>query len=221
MTVTTQPHRGGVLSSAARKSDVPIPNFIGGAWVQASATESLPLTNPATGEALGRVPLSNAKDVDDAVAAAQAAFPAWRATPAPVRARYLFKLKALLDEHLDEISSIVTQENGKTLDESRGSVKRGIENVEHACGIPTLMMGQTLEDVATGIDCEYVRQPMGVFAAITPFNFPAMVPLWFWPYAIATGNTFVLKPSEQVPLSHQRIIELAHAAGIPAGVLNL
>ncbi|MEK6767983.1 MAG: CoA-acylating methylmalonate-semialdehyde dehydrogenase [Gemmatimonadota bacterium] len=221
MTVTTQPQRGGVFSSAARKLDLPIPNYIGGVWVQAGATESLPLTNPATGEALGRVPLSNAKDVEDAVAAAQAAFPAWRATPAPVRARYLFKLKALLDEHLDEISSIVTQENGKTLDESRGSVKRGIENVEHACGIPTLMMGQTLEDVATGIDCEYVRQPMGVFAAITPFNFPAMVPLWFWPYAIATGNTFVLKPSEQVPLSHQRIIELAHAAGIPAGVLNL
>lgn len=221
MTVTTQPHRGGVFSSAARKLDVPIPNYIGGAWVQAGATESLALTNPATGEALGRVPLSNAKDVEDAVAAAQAAFPAWRATPAPVRARYLFKLKALLDEHLDEISSIVTQENGKTLDESRGSVKRGIENVEHACGIPTLMMGQTLEDVATGIDCEYVRQPMGVFAAITPFNFPAMVPLWFWPYAIATGNTFVLKPSEQVPLSQQRIIELAHAAGIPTGVLNL
>ncbi|MDP3773752.1 MAG: aldehyde dehydrogenase family protein, partial [Gemmatimonadales bacterium] len=141
MTVTTQPHRGGVFSSAARKLDVPIPNYIGGAWVQAGATESLALTNPATGEALGRVPRATAKAVDDAVAAAPAAFPAWRATPAPARARYLFKLKALLDEHFDEISSIVTQENGKTLDESRGSVKRGIENVEHACGIPTLMMG--------------------------------------------------------------------------------
>src|SRR5256885_4902219 len=114
-----------------------------------------------------------------------------------------------------------SREHGKTLDESRGSVRRGIENVEHACGIPTLMMGKALEDIASGIDCEYVRQPLGVFAAITPFNFPAMVPFWFWPYAIATGNTFVLKPSEQVPFSSTRILELAHEAGIPAGVLNM
>jgi malonate-semialdehyde dehydrogenase (acetylating)/methylmalonate-semialdehyde dehydrogenase len=196
-------------------------NYIGGEWVESSATDFLELTNPATGESLGRVPLSGARDVDQAVAAAQTAFLKWREVPPVVRARYLFKLKALLEQHFDEIATTVTRENGKTLDEAKGSLRRGIENVEHACGIPTLMMGKTLEDVAAGIDCEYVRQPLGVFAAVTPFNFPAMVPCWFWPYAIATGNTFILKPSEQVPLSPTRIVELAHAAGLPPGVLNL
>src|SRR5574341_1248966 len=196
-------------------------NYIGGQWVGATATDFLEITNPATAEPLGRVPLSVARDVDQAVAAAQAAFLTWRTVPPVVRARYLFKLKSLLEEHFDEIAATVTRENGKTLDEARGSVRRGIENVEHACGIPALMMGKTLEDVATGIDCEYVRQPLGVYAAITPFNFPAMVPLWVWPYAIATGNTFILKPSEQVPFSPTRVVELAHEAGIPAGVLNL
>ena len=196
-------------------------NYLGGEWVAPSTTEHLDLTNPATGEQLGTVPLSGARDVDQAVAAAQAAFVKWREVPPVVRARYLFKLKYLLEEHFEELAATVTREHGKTLDESRGSVRRGIENVEHARGIPTLMMGKTLEDVATGIDCEYVRQPLGVFAAITPFNFPAMVPFWFWPYAIATGNTFILKPSEQVPFSSTRIFELAQEAGIPAGVLNL
>jgi malonate-semialdehyde dehydrogenase (acetylating)/methylmalonate-semialdehyde dehydrogenase len=207
--------------AASRPTGEPIPNYIGGAWVAAGGSETLPLVNPATGAPLGRVPLSGPVQVDAAVQAARTAFPAWRATPPVIRARYLFTLKQLLETHFDEIATIVTAENGKTLDEARGSVRRGIENVEHACGIPTLMLGATLEDVASGIDCEYVRQPMGVFAGITPFNFPAMVPLWFWPYAIASGNTFVLKPSEQVPLSQQRIVELAHEAGIPAGVLNL
>ncbi len=196
-------------------------NYVGGEWVAPSTTEYVDLSNPATGEALGRVPLSGARDVDQAVAAAQAAFLKWREVPPVVRARYLFKLKFLMEEQFDDLAATVTRENGKTLDEARGSVRRGIENVEHACGIPTLMMGKTLEDVAAGIDCEYVRQPLGVFAAITPFNFPAMVPCWFWPYAIATGNTFILKPSEQVPFSPTRIIELVHEAGIPAGVLNL
>jgi malonate-semialdehyde dehydrogenase (acetylating) / methylmalonate-semialdehyde dehydrogenase len=220
MVLRTRPTEGGPPSTP-RSTEQPIPNYIGGAWVPARAADSLPLTNPATGEPLGRVPLSGPADVDAAVQAALAAFPRWRATPPVVRARCLFALKQLLEIHFDELAAIVTRENGKTLDESRGSVRRGIENVEHACGIPTLMMGASLEDVATGIDCEYVRQPMGVFAAITPFNFPAMVPLWFWPYAIASGNTFILKPSEQVPLSSQRMVELAHEAGIPAGVLNL
>src|SRR5213075_1006696 len=132
----------------------------------------------------------------------------------------LFRFKALLEDHFDDIARIVTQENGKTLDEARGSVRRGIENVEHACGMPTLMMGDSLEDIAPGIDCEYMRQPLGVFAAITPFNFPAMVPLWFYPYAIAAGNTFVLKPSEQVPQTSTRLVELAQEAGLPPGVLN-
>ncbi|TFH66113.1 MAG: CoA-acylating methylmalonate-semialdehyde dehydrogenase, partial [Gemmatimonadales bacterium] len=148
-------------------------------------------------------------------------FLAWREVPPVVRARYLFGFKALMEEHFEELAATVTRENGKILSESRGSVRRGIENVEHACGIPTLMMGRTLEDIAVGIDCEYIRQPLGVFAGVTPFNFPAMVPLWFWPYAIATGNTFILKPSEQVPFSPTRIVELAHEAGIPPGVLNL
>ena len=196
-------------------------NYIGGEWVTPSATEYLDLTNPATGEMLGRVPLSGTREVEAAVVAAQAAFLKWREVPPVARARYLFKLKYLMEQHFEEIAATVTRENGKTLDEARGSVRRGIENVEHACGIPTLMMGKTLEDVAAGIDCEYVRQPLGVFAAVTPFNFPAMVPCWFWPYAIATGNAFILKPSEQVPFSPTLILELAHEAGIPAGVLNM
>jgi malonate-semialdehyde dehydrogenase (acetylating)/methylmalonate-semialdehyde dehydrogenase len=196
-------------------------NYIGGAWIPSGTGDYLDLTNPATGEPLGRVPLSGSAEVDQAVAAAQTAFIKWREVPPVVRARYLFKLKYLMEQHFEELAATVTREHGKTLDESRGSVRRGIENVEHACGIPTLMMGKTLEDVASGIDCEYVRQPMGVFAAVTPFNFPAMVPCWFWPYAIATGNTFVLKPSEQVPFSATRMLELAHEAGLPAGVLNL
>ena len=196
-------------------------NYIGGEWIAPGSVDYLDLTNPATAETLGKVPLSGARAVSEAVAAAQAAFLKWREVPPVVRARYLFKLKSLMEEHFDDLAARVTRENGKTLDEARGSVRRGIENVEHACGIPTLMMGKTLEDVAAGIDCEYVRQPLGVFAAITPFNFPAMVPCWFWPYAIATGNTFILKPSGQVPFSPTRIIELAHEAGIPPGVLNL
>src|SRR5258705_5994441 len=196
-------------------------NYIGGEWVAASATDFLEATNPATGEPLGRVPLGGARAVDQGVAAAEAALGMWRQVPPVVRARYLFKLKALLEQHFDDIAAIVTRENGKTLDEAKGSVRRGIENVEHACGIPTLMMGKTLEDVAVGIDCEYVRQPLGDFAAVTPFNFPAMVRCWFWHYAIATGNTFILKPSEQVPFSATRIVELIHEAGVPPGVLNL
>src|SRR5881394_3364950 len=196
-------------------------NQIGGDWVDSSASDCLEVTNPATAEPLARVPLSTRRDVDQAVAAARAAFPAWRAVPPVVRARHLFQLKQVLEQHFDDIAATITRENGKTLDEARGSVRRGIENVEHACGIPSLMMGRALEDVAAGIDCEYVRQPLGVFAAVTPFNFPAMVPCWFWPYAIATGNTFILKPSEQVPFSSTRILELAQEAGIPAGVLNM
>ena len=196
-------------------------NYIGGEWTASAATATQELVNPATGESLGQVPLSGVNEVAQAVAAAKDAFPKWRATPPVQRARYLFRLKMLLDQNFDEIATLVTKENGKTLDEARGSFKRGIENVEHSCGIPALMMGRTLEDVSSGIDCEFFRQPMGVFAAITPFNFPAMVPLWFLPYAVGTGNTFILKPSEQVPLSQVRIFELIHEAGFPKGVVNL
>jgi malonate-semialdehyde dehydrogenase (acetylating)/methylmalonate-semialdehyde dehydrogenase len=199
----------------------PIPNFIGGNWANSTATQFLEVTDPATAERLGAVPLSGAEDVDRAVAGAQAAFPAWRATPAVDRVRILFRLKSLLDRHRDELAVLLTREHGKTVGESRGEIQRGIENVEHACGIPALMLGETLEDVAPGIDCETIRQPLGVFAAITPYNFPVMIPLWFWPYAVATGNTFILKPSEQDPLTHQRIVGLAMEAGLPPGVLNV
>ena len=198
-----------------------IPNFIAGQWVRAEATEALDVRDPATGEPLGRIPLSGAAEVDAAVRAALAAFPGWRATPAVDRARVLFRLKGLLETHKADLARSLTQEHGKIVAESAGEIQRGIENLEHACGIPTLMMGETLEDVARGIDCETVRQPLGVFAAVTPYNFPVMIPLWFWPYAVATGNTVVLKPSEQDPLTHQRIVDLATEAGLPAGVLNV
>src|SRR5256712_10088082 len=196
-------------------------NYIGGEWLSPAANAYLDITNPATGEQLGRVPLSGTREVEQAVAAAQTAFLKWREVPPVVRARYLFQLKFLMEGQFEDLAATVTRENGKTLDEARGSVRRGIENVEHACGIPTLVMGRTLEDVAAGIAWDSVRQPLGVFAAVTPFNFPAMVPCWFWPYAIATGNAFILKPSEQVPFSPTRLVELAHEAGIPPGVLNL
>jgi malonate-semialdehyde dehydrogenase (acetylating) / methylmalonate-semialdehyde dehydrogenase len=196
-------------------------NFIDGSWVEARATEQLEVRNPATGELLGHTPLSGNADVGRAVEAAHRAFPAWRATPPVERARILFRLKALLEQHADELSASITREHGKNVAESRGELQRGIENIEHACGIPTLMQGESLEDVGRGIDCVTYRQPLGVFAAITPYNFPVMIPLWFWPYAVATGNTFVLKPSEQDPLTHQRIVDLAIEAGLPRGVLNV
>jgi malonate-semialdehyde dehydrogenase (acetylating)/methylmalonate-semialdehyde dehydrogenase len=196
-------------------------NFIGDEWCIPSAADWREIVNPATGETIARVPMSGVTEVSEAVRAAREAFPAWRATPVVQRCRYLFRFKTLLEQHFDDIARIVVQENGKTLDEAKGSLRRGIENVEHACGMPTLMMGDSLEDVATGIDSEYFRQPMGVYAAITPFNFPAMVPLWFYPYAIAAGNTFVLKPSEQVPLTQVRIVELLEETGLPSGVMNV
>jgi len=209
------------VTERTRAGSETIPNFIGGAWTASTSSEKLPVTDPGTGELLGYVPLSNREDVDRAVRAAREAFPAWRATPAVERVRVLFRLKALLEAHADELAESVTREHGKTRAEARAELQRGIENVEHACGIPTLMMGETLEDIAPGIDCETVRQPLGVFAAITPYNFPVMIPLWFWPYAVATGNTVVLKPSEQDPLTHQRIVSLAMEAGLPPGVLNV
>ena len=198
-----------------------VPNYINGQWTSALATEFLEIRNPATGDLLGNTPLSTRADVDRAVDAAAVAFPAWRATPVAERARILFRLKALLDDNKDALARSLTQEHGKLFDDSRGEVQRGIENVEHACGAPTQMMGETLEDIARGIDCETIRQPLGVFAVIAPYNFPVMIPLWFWPYAIACGNTVVLKPSEQDPLTHQMVVDLAERAGLPAGVLNV
>jgi malonate-semialdehyde dehydrogenase (acetylating) / methylmalonate-semialdehyde dehydrogenase len=198
-----------------------VPNYIAGRWTPSSSADSLPLTNPATGESLGRVPLSSAAEAGAAVAAAARAFPAWRDVPAVERIQVLFRFKTLLEQHLDELAETMTREHGKTRDESAGELKRGIESVTHACAIPTLMMGETLENIAPGIDCETIRQPLGVFAVVTPYNFPVMIPLWFWPFAVATGNTVVLKPSERDPLTHQRVIDLVAEAGLPAGVLNV
>lgn len=196
-------------------------NYINGEWIASTGTETIEVINPATEEVLALSPLGTVKDVDKAVAAAKDAFKTWRRTPAIDRTQCLFRLKTLLEENFESLVKLCTQEHGKTLVESRGDVRRGIQMVETACGIPTLLMGQSFEDIATGIDCQAVRQPMGVFAGITPFNFPAMVPFWFWPFAVATGNTYVLKPSERVPLSQIKIFELIEKAGFPKGVMNL
>jgi len=196
-------------------------NYINGHWIPSTAGETVPVINPATAEVLAEVPLSGAADVARAVEAAAAAFPEWRRTPAEERIQYLFALKHLFEAHRDELARLITMENGKTLAESHGELRRAIENIEVACGIPTLMQGYNLEDVARGIDEHMIRQPLGVVAAITPFNFPVMVPFWFLPYAIACGNTFVLKPSEKVPLSITRAFELIEQTGLPPGVVNL
>lgn len=199
---------------------MPIANYINGEWTSTSKGV-LPVENPATAEVLDEVPLSGSAELNAAVQAALEAFPAWRRTPAVERARVLFRLKSLLDEHHQELAELLTREHGKNVAETFGEVRRGIENVEYACGIPTLMMGETAEDIAPGIDSSTYRQPLGVVGIITPYNFPVMIPLWFWPMAVATGNTVVLKPSEQDPITHQKIVELAERAGLPAGVLNV
>ena len=204
-----------VLSYAA------VMNYVGGVWQAAEVEGGLELINPATGKSLGRSGAGGAAEVDAAVAAAQKAFSAWRATPVGDRIQFLFRLKALLDVHVDELARLITVENGKTLAESKGEIRRGIENVEVACGMPVLMQGYSLEDIAPGIDEIMVRQPLGVVGVITPFNFPVMIPLWFLPYAIATGNTVVLKPSDRVPFAVQRLVELIAETGLPAGVVNL
>jgi malonate-semialdehyde dehydrogenase (acetylating) / methylmalonate-semialdehyde dehydrogenase len=196
-------------------------NFIGGEWRRSDASDIATVFNPATEEILARVPLADAPQVNAAVDAAATAFPDWRRTPPQERIQYLFQFKRLLEAHADEIATIITSENGKTFAEARAELQRGIENVEVACGIPSLMQGYNLEDVARGIDETMIRQPIGVAAAITPFNFPAMIPLWFLPYAIACGNTFVLKPSERVPLTARRLIDLLDQTGLPKGVVNL
>jgi len=210
------------VPQVAERSDVKtLDNFIGGRWVKAQTDSFFDVHNPAVGEVIGRTPLSTSADVDAAVQAATRAFPAWRDTPVNARAQVLYKFKALLEQHFADLAMTVTTEHGKTLDEARGSVRRGIECVEVACGAPSLMQGAALENIAKGIDCHVVRQPLGVCAAIAPFNFPAMVPMWFLPFSIVSGNTFVLKPSEQVPLSQRKMIDLLQQCDLPAGVVNL
>ena len=196
-------------------------NVIGGERVAAESGEQLDVLDPATGEVLARVPLSGPVEVDRAARAADDAWRAWADTPVMERARAMFRLQALYERHFDEISELVTLENGKAIDEARGEVRRGIDVIEFAAGMPTLMMGGALEQVSRGVDTELFRQPLGVVAAITPFNFPAMVPLWTAPIAVAAGNTYILKPSQRTPLSAMRIAELFEAAGVPAGVFNV
>ena len=198
-----------------------IPNYVNGEWVESRAQQLLDVANPATGKVIGKVPLSDAAEVAAAVEAAAAAYPEWRRTPAEDRIQPLFKLKHLLERHSDELARIITCENGKTLGEAKAELRRAIENVEVACGIPTMMQGYNLEDVARGIDETMIRQPLGVVAAITPFNFPSMIPFWFLPYALACGNTFILKPSERVPLTMHRAYELLSQTDLPKGVVNL
>jgi len=196
-------------------------NFVGGEWRRSSGAESLDVLNPASAEVIGRVPLSPAGDVAQAAQAAAAAFPAWRRTPAVERVQHLFRLKQLLEDELDALSRSITVECGKTFDESKAEMRRAIENVENACGIPQLMQGYNSEDVAQGIDETMIRQPVGVSAVICPFNFPGMIPFWFMPYALACGNPVIVKPSEKVPLTMQRVFRLLREAGFPPGVVNL
>ena len=207
--------------STAVVTETRVPHFINGQWVSSNASEWQDVINPATGEVLARVPISDPTQVAAAIEAAAAAYPEWRRTPPEDRIQPLFKLKQLLEDHIDELGRIITQENGKTFAEAKAELRRAIENVEVACGIPMMMQGYNLEDVARGIDEIMIRQPLGVVAAITPFNFPGMIPFWFLPYAIATGNTFILKPSERVPLTMKRAFELLEQTGLPKGVVNL
>lgn len=196
-------------------------NYINGEWVESKSDKKEEVFNPATGEVLAHVPVSTVEEVDEAVRAAHEAFQTWKDLAVPRRARILFKYQQLLVEHWDEIAEIITKENGKNLAEAKGEVQRGIENVEFAAGAPTLMMGDSLASIATGLEASTYRYPIGVIGGITPFNFPMMVPAWMFPMALATGNTFVLKPSERTPLTAIRLVELLEEAGVPKGVMNI
>ncbi len=198
-----------------------LPNYINGQWCASKATDYLEVINPATAEVLAQVPLSPASELNQAVTSAAVAFTTWRRTPPTERVQYLFKLKNLLEEHFEDLAHTITLECGKTLAESKGEMRRAIENVEVACGIPMMMQGTNLEDVAKGIDEMMIRQPLGVAAVICPFNFPGMIPFWFLPYAIACGNTYIVKPSEKVPLTMQKVFQLLEKTGLPKGVINL
>jgi len=198
-----------------------VQTYIGGKFRESRSDRVDQIPNPATGQTIASLPYSTRDEINEAIASAKKAFPGWSETPVPDRAQVMFRFKALFDKHIDELSALVTQENGKTLDEARGEVKRAIEVIDFACGAPTLMMGTNLDQIAKGIDEELTRFPVGVVAGITPFNFPNMVPLWMIPVALATGNTFVLKPSQLTPLSAMRIAELLQESGLPAGVFNV
>jgi len=198
-----------------------IKNFIGGVWTASHGTTSAPVHNPSTGEVIAQTPFSLASDVDTAVTEAKKAFASWSRTPAPKRAAVMFRYRDLLEQEFEALAQLVTRENGKTLEESRGDVRRGIEVIEFACGIAHLLKGESLPRVAEHIDAVTMREPLGVCAGITPYNFPAMVPMWMYPVAIACGNSFILKPSEKVPLTAIRLAELFAQAGLPDGVFNI
>ena len=212
------PNTGSQAGAGARPL---LLNYINNTWQESEAAERIAVTNPATGEVLTEVPLSPAAEVHQAATAAADALPEWRRTPPVQRIQYLFALKQLLEANLEDIARTITLECGKTVDEAKGEMRRAIENVEVACGIPTLMQGTNLEDIATGIDEFMIRQPVGVCAAIAPFNFPGMITFWFLPYAIACGNTYIVKPSEKVPITMQKIFQLLEQTGLPKGVVNL
>lgn len=198
-----------------------IKDYVDGKWVQSLGKSSFSIINPATGKEINQCPMGTSEDVARAVQAAETAFHSWKNVPVVDRIQYLFKLKTLMEANLEQIARCVTEEHGKILVEARASVKRGIQMLETATGMPTFQQGEFLEDIARGVDCTTIKKPMGVFAGIAPFNFPAMVPFWFWPFAVASGNTFVLKPSERVPLTHQIIFDLIEKTGLPKGVMNL
>lgn len=210
------------LLTEVQKNYGKLKNYINGEWVESETSKWLDIENPSTGAIIGQVPMSTADETKAAIEAANEAWWAWRETPPIDRARLMFKLKELLEQHYENIARIMVQEQGKTIDEARGETRRSIENVEVAAGIPSLMFGYNLEDgAAGGIDEDAIISPLGVFGAICPFNFPAMIPYWFWPYAVATGNTYIVKPSSQVPITQNYMTKLVEQAGFPPGVLNI
>jgi malonate-semialdehyde dehydrogenase (acetylating)/methylmalonate-semialdehyde dehydrogenase len=198
-----------------------VPMLLGGQWASSDTDRFGSVFNPSTGEIIAQVPLCTPSDVDRAVQSAHAAFPGWAETPVVDRARVMFRFRELLEKHLDELAAIVTREHGKTRSEARAGILRGIEVVEFACGLPSLMMGSKLPNIAAHVDAEAIRHPLGVCVGITPFNFPAMVPLWMFPIALTCGNAFILKPSEKVPLTANRLGELLLEAGLPPGVFQI
>lgn len=198
-----------------------IKNYVDGVWIDSSSEEILDIVNPATGHSIGQVPLSTNEEVEDAIQAAKRAFSSWSATPPMQRVQHLYKLKDLMEGRFEDLARTIVQEEGKAIDEARGEVRRAIESVEVACGIPMLMMGRNLEDISRGIDEYEIRQPLGVFCSVSPFNFPGMIPYWFMPNAVACGNTYIVKPSEQVPLTQNLAFQLIDEAGFPPGVINL
>jgi len=200
---------------------LPCPNLIDNEWSTPLTAEFACVHNPSSGDVIAKVPMCGAKEVDAAVASAVRAFPDWMETPPIERARVLFRYKALLEDHFEDLARSITTEHGKTMTEARGDVRRGIEVVEYACGAPELLKGESLENIARGIDCHTIRQPVGVCVGICPYNFPALVPMWMYPMALACGNTFIFKPSEKVPLTGICLIELLVEAGLPKGVLNI